>query len=83
MHNDMSLPIALFVFIASIFFLVKSADYFTTYSEKVGRLMHMPAFACIAGAERLEPSRGPKLNTGLLSPHCTATNASASRRPRS
>jgi len=44
MHNDMSLPIALFVFIASIFFLVKSADYFTTYSEKVGRLMHMPAF---------------------------------------
>ncbi len=40
----MSLPIALFVFVASIAFLVKSADYFTDYSEKIGRIMRMPAF---------------------------------------
>lgn len=32
------------VFVVSVFFLVKSADYFTQYSEKLGKIMHLPNF---------------------------------------
>ncbi len=32
------------VFVVSIFFLVKSADYFTAYSEKLGKTLHLPNF---------------------------------------
>jgi len=71
--QNMQIVLWLFVLIASLFFVVKSADYFTEYSEKIGVLFGLSSF--IIGATIVAVGTSlPELITSLFAMHAGETS---------
>ncbi len=60
----MSLPLRILIFLASLLWLVKSSDYFTEYSEKLGLIFGMSSFIIWATIVALGTSL-PELISGI------------------